>query len=73
MKKKNVSKMGQRMRFLNLLRNLFYNERLYYFLRSCANPMFGKIWFLRHGSKLLLANQNAGFLNQLYFQNRIVK
>ena len=47
--------------------SLVYNESLYY----CNSYMleqilyFGKFWFLRYGPKMLLANQIAGFFNQL--------
>ena len=67
--------------FLNLkiksgyrfLLNLFYNENLYYLLCSCAKPIFGKNLFLEIYAKIFSTNKFAGFLNQLFRQNRSLK
>ena len=47
--------------------NLVCNERLYYFLYSCTNFMFGKNLVPEKWAKMLSGNQMTGFLNQLYF------
>ena len=54
----------------SLLLNLFYNENLYYLLRSYTSPIFplGKIWV-----KVPSANKIGGFLNQLYLQSESMK
>ena len=46
--------------------SLVFNETFYYCNSSMLEQMsyFGKFWFLRHGPKMLLANQIAGLLNQ---------
>ena len=44
--------------------NLVYNESFNYLLYHCTNPRFGKN---------LVSNQIAGFLNQLYLQNKMMK
>ena len=47
--------------------NLVYNESLYYLLYALINLIFGgKILVPEILTKVLLANQIAGFLNQLY-------
>ena len=53
--------------------NLVNNESVYYFLCYCKNTIcmenvVHEIW-----AKMLLANQIAGFLNELYFQNKWIK
>ena len=53
--------------------NLVYNESLYYLLYSCTNPIFGKNLVPEIWVKMLLVNQIAGFLNQLYLQNTMIK
>ena len=76
-KKKNCPKNGESGRNIGffefiekfryyLFLNLIYNESLYYLLYLCINLIFGKnlvpvIW-----TKMLLANQIVGFLNQIY-------
>ena len=52
--------------------NLFYNENLYYLRCSCANAMFGKNLVPVIQTKILSANQMAGFFNQLFFQNKLM-
>ena len=52
--------------------NLFYNENLYHLRCSCANSMFGKNLFPVIQTKMLSANQMAGFFNQLFFQNKLM-
>ena len=54
----------------DIAENLFYNENLYYLLCSCTNPIFGEILVPEIWSKMFSANQIAGFLNQLYLQNK---
>ena len=54
--------------------NLVHNESPNYFLYPCTNPIFEKKkWILRYEHKMTLANQIAGFLNQLYMQNKMMK
>ena len=51
---------------INYFLNMVYNESLCYLLYSCTNPIFGKNLVPGIWAKMLLANQIAGFLNQLY-------
>ena len=60
-------------KFSHFLLNLVYNERLYYLLYSCTNPIFGKNLVPEIWAKMLLANQITGFLNQRYLQNKMMK
>ena len=46
--------------------NLVYKESLYYLLYSCTNPIFGESLVPEIYAKMLLANQIAEVLNQLY-------
>ena len=46
--------------------NLVYNESFYYLQYSCTNSIFGKNLVPEIWAKMLLVNQIAGFLNQLY-------
>ena len=43
--------------------NLVYNKSSYNLLYSCANPIFGKNQVPEISTKMLPANQIAGFLN----------
>ena len=77
----NGSKMGQKQGFFNLLKkfgcqfllNLICNEHLYYLLCSCTNPIFEKIFVPEIWTKMLSANQIAGFFNQPCLQNKSMK
>ena len=42
-------------------------------LYSCINPEFGKNLVPKIWTKMLLANQTVGFLNQLYLYNKMIK
>ena len=53
--------------------NLFYDESLYQLLCSCVNATFGKNLVREIWTKMFSANLVAGFLNQLYFQNKLIK
>ena len=46
--------------------DLVYDESLYYLMYSSTNPIFGKNLVSEIQTKILLANQIAGALNQLY-------
>ena len=46
------------------LLNLFYNENLYYFLCSCTNPIFGKIFVSKIWAKMFSVNQIISRTNQ---------
>ena len=52
--------------------HLVYNESLYYSPYTCANPTLGNL-FPEIWTKMPLVNQIAGFLNQLYLQNKMIK
>ena len=52
--------------------NLAYKES-YYFLYSCSNPILWKNLVPEIWARMFLANQVAGFLNWLYFQNTKMK
>ena len=45
---------------------MFYNEKLYYLLCSCTNPILGKILFLRYRSKYCQP------MRLLFFQNKLM-
>ena len=49
--------------------DLFYHENLYYFMCSCTNPIFWKIFVPEIWAKMFLVNQIAGFFNQPYLLN----
>ena len=49
-----------------LFLNLVYKESLYYLLYSCTNPIFVENLVPEIYAKMLLANEIAEFLNQLY-------
>ena len=77
-----LAKNWQKKGFLNLLENLVIincflylvcNESLYYMLYSCTNHIFGKNLIPEIWTKMLLANQITGFLNQLHLQSKIMK
>ena len=52
---------------------MLYNKNLYYLLCSCTNPVFRKNLVPKIEAKMLSANQIAGFLNQLFLQNKNMK
>ena len=52
---------------------MVYKESLYYLLYSCTNPIFVENLVPEIYAKMLLANEIAEFLNQLYLQNKIMK
>ena len=52
---------------------MIYNENLYYLLRSCTNPILGKIFVPEIWAKVFSANQITGFFNQPYLQNKSMK
>ena len=54
------------------LHNLFYIENFYYFLCSCTNPIFEKI-FVSEIWANVLSQQMAGFFNPSYLQKKSVK
>ena len=76
-----IPKMGQKQGFLKFIEkfghwsslNLFNNESLYYFLCSCKNPIFGKIFVSEILAKMFSANQIAGFICHPYLQNKLMK
>ena len=53
--------------------NLVCNESIYYLLYLCTNLTFGKNLVQEIWTKMLLGNQIAGFLNQLYLSNKMMK
>ena len=53
--------------------NFIYNESLYFFLNSCTNPIFRKTPVPKIWTKVIVANQIVGFLNQLYLWNKTMK
>ena len=55
------------------LRNLCYNENLYYLLFSCTNPNFGKSFIPGIWTKMFSTNQIAAFFNQPYLQSKSMK
>ena len=57
--------------FLNL--NLVHSESLYYVLYFSTNLIFVKTLLPEIWAKMLSVNQIAGFLNQLYLQNKQLK
>ena len=60
---------------INFFLNVVCNKSLYYLLYSCTCPIFG-IWLdlvLDIWAKMLLANQIARFLDQLYLKNKLMK
>ena len=69
-----MGKMGQKQGFFEFIGkcsdwfflNLVYKVILYYLLYSCTNPIFRKNRVPEIWTKMLLANQIAGFFNQLY-------
>ena len=72
--------MGQKQGFFNLLKiwsliftEFVYNEDLCYLLCSCTNPIFWKDLVPEILAKMLSASQIAGFLNQLFLQNKLMK
>ena len=53
----------------SFLLNLSCNENLHHLLCSCTDSIFvHEIWV-----KIYSANQNAGFFNQLYLQDKLMK
>ena len=55
----------------SFLLNLFYNENLYYWLRSCTNPVFGKKLFLRYRVKYFQIIRLQDFLiNRISRKNK---
>ena len=57
----------------SLIWHIFYNTNLYYLLCSCTNPIFGKIFVREIWAKMFIVNQIAGFFNQPYLQNKLMK
>ena len=53
--------------------NFINNESLYFFLNSCTNPIFRKTPVPKIWTKVIVANQIVGFLNQLYLWNKTMK
>ena len=53
--------------------NLFHKFFFCYLMCSCTNPIFGKNIFPEIQAKMLSANQIAGFLNQVFLQNKLMK
>ena len=76
-----MGKMGQKQGFLNLLKNLVINFYWIYsimkiYIICCVPaqiPYLGKFLFVRYRSKCSQANQIAGFFNQVYLLNEIMK
>ena len=61
-----IEKFGDSISFEKVSFNLFYSEILHYLLYSYTNSVSGKNLVPEIFAKMLLANQIAGFLNQLY-------
>ena len=52
--------------------SLVCKENLYFLLYSFTNPILWKNLVPEIWAKMLSANQNAGFLNQLYLYKKII-
>ena len=49
------------------------SRTLYYLMYSCTNPIFGKHLVPEIWNKMLVGNQIAGLLNQLYLSKKTMK